>query len=403
MSTPQSGLGLASYFGNTVLTLLPANMFHYSMILLSSAYVESPSFAGIVFFCTFVPIGLLTPIAGRALDLKNRKALVVLGQATSLVALAGLALLMSVQVNEDLRPAIMIALAIIMGSSLAFVVPARLTFLADIADEEKLPGATAMTALLTLVGFGLAPVTVDFVKSQVDWVGLGVAIVALHVLGMILLTGARAHRVREVHTGPTGSFRSYLSENPLVLQALIAVALIFTAMGPLQVLLPRYFVDSLGATELQRGMIISWLGGGLLIGALASQIWVTRTRRFGLGVLLAGMGLGVATGAIALASNTSIGGLLLAASGLALGFSSTSVSVLLQQFAGDEHRGQTMAAFSMVFQLIPAIFALLAGFVASVTSVPTALALSGSLIVLGLGGVFLLSRPFKNLGSLKEG
>lgn len=177
--------GLIAYFANTVLTLLPANMFHYSMILLSGTFVESSSFTGIVFFCIFLPIGVLTPIAGKALDKHNRKALVVLGQAASLIALLGLLALVTVPVATELRAPIMIVLSLVMGASLAFVVPARLTFLADIADETSLSGATALTAMLTVLGFGLAPVTVDFVKSQVGWSGLGVGIVTVHVLSLI--------------------------------------------------------------------------------------------------------------------------------------------------------------------------------------------------------------------------
>ncbi|MEO0829229.1 MAG: MFS transporter [Pseudomonadota bacterium] len=392
--------GLAAYFGNTVFTLLPANMFHYSMILLSGTFVGSPSFTGVVFFCIFLPIGVLTPLAGKALDTRNRRTLVFLGQAASLVALAGLLLLVSVPVADDLRAPIMIALALVMGASLAFVVPARLTFLADIADEKTLPGATALTAMLTVLGFGLAPVTVDFLKSQVGWPGLGAIIVVLHVLGMLMLLGARSRRVQHAGAKLSGTFRHYLSTKPVIFQALLAAALFFIAMGPLQVLLPRYFVESLGASELLRGAIISWLGGGLFVGAVAAQIWVSKTLHFGRGVILVGIGLGIATGLIAVVPNITLGGILLAVCGMGLGFGSTSVSVLLQQLSDDDHRGQTMAAFSMVFQLIPAVSGLLAGIAASVSSVPAALALVGVAIGTGLLILWMRARPFATHGAL---
>ncbi len=392
--------GLAAYFGNTVLTLLPANMFHYSMILLSGSFVDSPSFTGIVFFCIFLPIGVLTPVAGKALDNRNRRTLVFLGQAASLIALVGLLLLVSLSVAPDLRAPIMIALALVMGSSLAFVVPARLTFLADIANEKTLPSATALTAMLTVLGFGLAPVIVDFIKSHIGWTGLSATIVALHVLGMLLLWGAQSRKVQQAGTKLSGTFRLYLSTKPVIFQALLAAALFFIAMGPLQVLLPRYFVESLGASELLRGAIISWLGGGLFLGALAAQVWVSKTRHFGRGVILVGICLGVATGLIAFASSVALGGLLLALCGVGLGFGSTSVSVLLQHLSDDAHRGQTMAAFSMVFQLIPAAFGLLAGVTASMSGVPTALALVGIGIVAGLLILWVRARPFVSHGSL---
>lgn len=392
--------GLAAYFGNTVFTLLPANMFHYSMILLSGTFVGSPSFTGVVFFCIFLPIGVLTPLAGKALDTRNRRTLVFLGQAASLVALAGLLLLVSVPVAADLRAPIMIALALVMGASLAFVVPARLTFLADVADEKTLPGATALTAMLTVLGFGLAPVTVDFLKSQVGWSGLGAIIVVLHVLGMLMLLGARSRTVQHAGAKLSGTFRHYLSTKPVILQALLAAALFFIAMGPLQVLLPRYFVESLGASELLRGAIISWLGGGLFLGAVAAQIWVSKTLHFGRGVILVGIGLGIATGLIAVAPNITLGGILLALCGMGLGFGSTSVSVLLQQLSDDDHRGQTMAAFSMVFQLIPAVSGLLAGIAASLSSVPAALAVVGMAIVTGLLILRMRARPFATHGVL---
>ncbi len=392
--------GLLAYFGNTVFTLLPANMFHYSMILLSGTYVGSSSFTGIVFFCIFLPIGVLTPFAGKALDNRSRKGLVVLGQGVSLVALAGLFLLVSIPVIAEMRAPIMIVLAIVMGSSLALVVPARLTYLADIADDRALAQATALTAMLTVLGFGLAPVTVDLVKAQIGWAGLGATIVALHVLGMLMLLGTGSRKVRQVSSTFSGSFRQYLSKNPVIFQALVIAALFFVAMGPLQVLLPQYFVDSLGASEVLRGAIISWLGGGLFLGALCAQVWVSKTSHFGRGVVLVGVGLGAATVLIAVAPSVTLGGVLLALCGLGLGFGSTSVSVLLQHLSDDDHRGQTMAAFSVVFQLFPAVFGLLAGVAASVTSVPVALVLVGAVIIFGLLSVSAFARPFATYGQL---
>lgn len=393
--------GLTAYFANTVLTLLPANMFHYSMILLSGTFVESSSFTGIVFFCIFLPIGVLTPIAGKALDRHDRKTLVVLGQAASLIALLGLLLLVTVPAATELRAPFMIALSLMMGASLAFVVPARLTFLADIADETSLSGATAFTAMLTVLGFGLAPVTVDFVKSQVGWSGLGVGIVTLHILGMVMLFFIRSHKIKEIGSKLSRPFKEYLLSNPIILQALLAAALIFIAMGPLQVLLPRYFVESLGTSEVLRGAIISWLGGGLFLGAFTAQVWVSKTQHFGRDVILAGAGLGISTALIAVAGSVSIGGVLLALCGIGLGFGSTSLSVLLQKFSDDDHRGQTMAAFSVVFQLVPAIFGLLASVVASTFDVPTALTLIGLTIVTGLLAMMIFARSFAGLGPLK--
>eukprot|EP00439_Symbiodinium_sp_Y106_P088337 s1_g873.t1 len=369
-------------------------MFHYSMILLSGTYASSPSFTGIVFFCIFLPIGVLTPFAGKALDNRNRKGLVVFGQGASLVALVGLFLLVSMPVAAELRAPIMIVLSLIMGSSLALVVPARLTFLADIADDAALPGATALTAMLTVLGFGLAPIAVDLVKAQVGWPGLGATIVALHVVGMLMLWRAGSRKAKQVGSKLNGSFRQYLSKNPIIFQALVTAALFFIAMGPLQVLLPRYFVDSLGASEVLRGAIISWLGGGLFLGALGAQVWVSKTSHLGRGVILIGIGLGIATALIAIAPGVTLGGLLLALCGLGLGFGSTSLSVLLQRLSDDDHRGRTMAAFSVVFQLVPAVFGLLAGVTASITNVSVALAVTGTIIIFGLFSVIAFARPF---------
>ncbi|MBV1934194.1 MAG: hypothetical protein KUG59_05865, partial [Parvibaculaceae bacterium] len=65
------------------------------------------------------------------------------------------------------------------------------------------------------------------------------------------------------------------------------------------------------------------------------------------------------------------------------------------------HRGQTMAAFSVVFQLVPAIFGLIAGVVANAFDVPTALTLIGLIIVTGLSAIIIFARSFAGLGSLK--
>lgn len=399
MTSSSTNFGLVAYLANTLLTLLPANMFHYSMILMSGLYLESSTLTGLVFFSIFLPIGILTTFAGKMLDRRDRKKIVVFGQVLSLIAFFGLLFLFSVELSTTLRAILMVTFSVTMGSSLAFVVPARLAFLADVVEKDTLSKATGVTALLTLAGVGLAPVCTDLIKSSYGWIGLGLIIIGLHLAGMgCLWFVRRCPSAVTIAVDVGGSFRSYLQQNPVLFQGILLVMLMFSALGPLQVLLPEHLVNSLGATEIQRGATMSWLGGGLLTGAIAAQFWVPRTRRFGLGIGIVGVTLGAAGGLIAMMTATFPVAVLLGINGFCLGVGSTALSVLLQNFSDDAHKGQTMAAFSAMFQLMPAVFGLLGGTVAAPMGVGGALVISGLIVIAGV--ICVLS--FSNFRTLQE-
>lgn len=373
--------GLGAYYINSIITLLLANMFHYTLIIISNESIGSKAFTGILFFSIFIPILFLTPFVGPLLDKKNRRTLLITGQIITLLAYVLLLVAQEYNPLTSLLPVFLIGMALVMGTSLALVVPARISLLADIVPKNQLANATATSALFPMLGFSLAPVCVDFLNSQLNSQNYYELLIALHIMAMFFLVRIPNPSNIKSHNQEQGNLKSYLTTMPLLKETLLFFCLVISIIGPLQTLLPSLLTEELGISSVKRGVFMSSLGIGLIIGGVLCRIYISNVTNLGRIIFTCGGLTCVLVTCIALTETANIVALFLLASGALLGFSASAMTVLIQNFTDDRYRGRLTALFGLIFQLSPALGGLATGLIAQTSSTQISLLLAALFIL----------------------
>jgi predicted MFS family arabinose efflux permease len=126
------------------------------------------------------------------------------------------------------------------------------------------------------------------------------------------------------------------------------------ALGPIQVLLPKYLRESLSLGELARGTVLVFFGPGLFIGGILTIFFHHMERK---GVVLLSI-LFVSTffflGLVPF-SNALITSIFLFAFGITGGIISSLLPALLQKRADDHTRGRLLSLYTVCFQFTPAV------------------------------------------------
>ena len=390
--------GLGAYYLNSFVTLLLANMFHYSLIIISNENVGSKAFTGVLFFSIFIPILFLTPFIGRLLDKKKRRTLLFMGQLITLIAYVSLFLSQWIEVPKDVLPFGLIIMALIMGASLAMVVPARIALLADIVPKEKLANATATSALFPMLGFSLAPACVDFFSSKLNNPGYFELLIIFQIVAMYLIILIPNNSKSVFNSTDKISLKNYLAKMPLLKETLLFFCLIIFIIGPFQTLLPVLLVEELGVSKLQRGLFMSSLGAGLLVGGILSRLYIANLVKLGRVIFIVGGLIGVLVSFIASVNTASVAVFLLFVTGTLLGFAASALTVLIQDVTDDRYRGRLTALFSLIFQLAPALGGLATGFIAQLSDARTSLMVAAIVI---LGSSIMLYLVFTQLNNAR--
>jgi len=394
----QKPRGLGAYYLNSLVTLLLANMFHYSLIIISNETIGSKAFTGILFFSIFLPVIFLTPFVGRLLERKSRRDVLFIGQTITLLAYVLLLLSQWIKIPHDALPYYLIAVALIMGISLALVVPARISLLADIVSKEQLANATATSAIFPMLGFSLAPTCVDYLTNRMGISSYYDLLIVLHLAAMFLIILIPYKSNACINDKEAMPLRLYLEKNPLLRETLIFFFLIIFIIGPFQTLLPALFVEELGISNLHRGLIMSSLGTGLLSGGLLSRIYITRLKNLGRAIFIVSALVGCLVAFIASANTASIAAILLFLAGTLLGFASSALTVLIQDLANNSYRGRLNALFGLIFQSAPALGGLVTGIIAQFSSTRTSL-MAAAIIIFFFSTFFYL--VFTNLNNAR--
>jgi len=321
------------------------------------------------------PTLVLGTWGGHLADRHPKRQLITLTQAAFLANAA----LLAAAVAADLAvAAVVLTLQVVTGVIQAVDLPARLAFVPDLVPREDLINAVGLNSLL----FNSARAVGPAVASGLFWAAKGFAPLlpgshhvtlgavlcfALNALSFVaVLAALRAIRVpgdARAHGGAAGSAWDgvrYLWEHR-ALGALVALTLLLCVFGwPVQTLLPAYTRTRLGLAEDAYGLLVSAVGAGALVAALATATFGTVGRRAGFLVA------GAAAAAGGLFGLSAAGAMPTAAAccgcvgfGLIL-FLSTGQSTL-QLAVPDARRGRVMALWAITLSASAPLGHLFAG------------------------------------------
>lgn len=384
-------ISLVCFYFNTFATLLVANMFVYTQVILSRSMTGSDGFTGLVFVANYLPTLVFGVFAGALLDRVSRLAVIYVAQSVYIVTAFLLAAIIHAGWLSFETRWILVAISAVNGAALTFIIPGRLSLLANLVPEGSAGRATIILNVLIILGFGLAPLVTGVFKQHLDWAPLMAVIGGFYLIAWAALFPVRPRDYER--RAPAGAIDSFIeglrfaASQPLVRQLLLFEMMVMAVIGPIQVLMPEFARSTLELDEAGRGAFLSALGGGLFLGGVAARVFQERKRR-GLLMLVCAILMGFVLSLIAFQPIAWIAALKLGVCGVFGGVLGALIPAALQGATPDYMRGRVMGLYGMIFQLLPGLAGFASGLGADAAGLLNMLTLTGlGLTALGLGGL----------------
>jgi MFS family permease len=346
---------------------------------------------GVVTALSFAPILLFGAWAGVLADRHDKRRILLWSQT----AFAVLALALWALVASDVVELWMVyALSFLQGVVTAVDNPARHSFFAEMVDAEHLTNAVSLnSAVMTgtrIVGPAVAGLLIAGAGLEVCFLVNGVSFLAV-IASLLAMRQEDLHRIRAPR-GP-GALREgmrYVWATPELRTPLIVSAVIFTFSFNVSVLMPLMAEDVFLGDAGTLGALLSFMGIGSLVGALAMARGATPnpTR-----LMTAAAALGLVSVVAAVMPNLGAELAVLVVLGLVSIVFMITANTTLQLTSRPEMRGRVMALYSVVFLGGTPVGAPLAGWTAEWFGPRWAFAVGGLVaLAVGIAGLRTLRR-----------
>lgn len=257
------------YIGGMAVSLAGTWMQQLAQSWLVYRLTGSEFMLGLVWFCSNIPVLLLSPLAGLTADRYPRRRIIFLAQAVAMVQAAALAALTwtgAVQIWH------VVALALLFGVTNAFDIPTRQAFYIRLVGKEDLINAISLNSATFNAARVAGPALGGLIVAQ-----LGEAVCfALNAASYLaVLGGLAAMRVVEQSERPAESAMERLREGfryawqlpPL--RALLGVCgLVALSVAPVMTLAPMFADEIFHRGPGGLGMLTSAMGLGAIAGTL---------------------------------------------------------------------------------------------------------------------------------------
>jgi MFS family permease len=350
---------------------------------------------GIAGFCGQIPTLLITPFAGVLVDRMDRRRMLVITQAASLVQSALLAIL---TLAGHITVGHIVVLQVLQGIINAFDTPARQAFVSEMVDDRKdLANAIALNSSMVNGSRIIGPSVGGLLIAGVGE-GWCFAIDAVSYLGVIASLLAMRVNAREQHEASEmrvleelGHGWRYILGHVPIRTALLMVAIVSTAGTPYSVLMPAIASQELAGGPNTLGILMAASGAGALTGAL---YLASRESVLGLGrvILYATLLFGGSLIAFSLTRSLWVACVLLALVGGGFMMQLAATNTFLQTIVQERLRGRVMSFYTMAFFGTVPIGSLIGGAIAERVGAPLTVALSG-VVCLAAGGWFAWRLP----------
>lgn len=338
---------------------------------------------GAVNFASQIPVLVLAPLGGVLADRHDRRRLLVLTQAASMLPAFLLAALTLLGLVHEWH---VFALAALLGAINALDIPVRQSFVVELVGREDLPNAIGLNSSMfnaaRVVGPALAGLLVAAVGEGVCFLLNGISFLAVVVCLLrmrvapqpIVGQGSALTRIREALIFAAGQ--------PEIRVVLLLLGLVSLIGMSFVVLMPVFADEVLGRGPEGLGVLMSASGLGALIGALTLA-----SRRDAEGLLrwifTAAAGFGVCVTLFSLSRSFWLSAALLLPAGFCMILQMAATNTFLQLASPDHMRGRMMALYAMLFMGFSPFGALLAGTLAHWLGAPVAVALGGAGCLVG--------------------
>jgi len=372
------------FFGGQLVSLIGTWMQQVAMIWLVYRMTNSPFLLGVVGFAGQMPAFLLSAFAGVLADRWNRHRMLIVTQS---LAMAQAALLAALTLTGVVAVWHIVSLSIFLGLVNAFDVPIRQSFLLDmIENREDLGNAIALNSSLfngaRLIGPAIAGMVIAAVGEGACFVLNALSYIAvIYALTAMKITPRKRDAIQQgILKGLLEGFRYVAGSSP-IRRILLLLALVSLTGMPYAVLMPIFARDVLGGGPNTLGALMGATGVGAVTGAL---LLASRTTVVGLGrwiPLAAGL-FGAGLAAFTLSHTVWLSMLLLCFVGLGMMLQMGTSNTILQTIVDDDKRGRVMSFYALCFLGMAPFGSLLAGSLAGTIGAPRTLFISGMVCII---------------------
>jgi MFS family permease len=363
---------------------------------------RSATHLAVITFASQIPNLLLAPLAGVFADRYSRLRMVMVTQVLLMLQALGLAAAV-LSGYDDFR--ILVAFALMLGSVVAFDIPARQSLVIELAGKADLANAIALNSLLfngaRAIGPAMAGALLVYFSEGWFFLANGLSyILAIALIASIRIPARRITMRAGNVMQNVGEALRFVRRHTALRDTLLNVSFISLFGIPHIVILPAVAEHALGATT-ARGYstLMSASGAGAVIGAflLARGSVDGRSART---IPLAGLAFAVALLLFSFSSWLPLSALLLVPAGVTLMAQTVGTNTFIQSLVPDRFRGRVMSFYTMMFLGILPLGSLLMGALADRIGPLGAIRL-GACVVLG-GALLLLSRLRRTETSMSE-
>ncbi|WP_089722140.1 MFS transporter [Candidatus Entotheonella palauensis] len=296
----------------------------------------------------FAPLLLFSAYAGVLVDRRDTRILLIVTQCGSGL----LALIVGLLALTGMVQIWMIWLAaFLLGCLNAFEIPAREAFTMELAGPTDVTNAVALNHVVRNSARAFGPALGG---GLIAWLGisacflLNAASYAIVVAALCRLNLAELYRERTVphRRGQIREGWDYVWRHPTLRTALLITAVTSTFCTNFIVLLPLYISHTFQSEAAIYGFLMSCLGIGMVMGALAAASWTAPTLRRAAGLALC---FGLAHAAVGLAPNLAVGFFTVGVMGGVSSMFFTCGASYFQLHAGESMRGRVMALYTLAY------------------------------------------------------
>jgi MFS family permease len=345
---------------------------------------NSPFFVGLTSALSSVGVLLFSLYAGVIADRTDKRRFIVFMQVAFMLEAFTVSILVWTGVVQVWQ---VLLLATLLGIASAFDIPMRQSFVFDMVGKDDLMNAIALNSSLfngaRVIGPAIAGLLIGAVGIAWCYFLNGLSYIAV-IAGLLLMRLPPRPPPTQTASAWAG-FREVLTylRTDRRLRVLMVLTAILSVFGfPYISMMPVFARDVLHRGAEGYGVLLSAIGIGAVIGALAIALYSTRIRARGRLMLIGGTVFGVLLMLFAASRSLGLSIILLALAGCAMIVNNALTNTLLQTAAPDHLRGRIMGFYSFVFVGMAPFGAFLFGVVAEHVGVPVTIAAGGAIVAL---------------------
>ncbi|MBI5355418.1 MAG: MFS transporter [Candidatus Aenigmarchaeota archaeon] len=346
---------------------------------------------GIAGMLASLPILILGPVAGVTADKSDRRKLLLVTQAGSMMTSLVIAFLVyrgSVQIWH------LYSLSVLLGIFTAFDLPAQQAFIGDLSGMSEVRKAVVVNAMIIqvsrLLGPALAGLIIGSVGAATAFLLNGMSFLAV----IASLLAVKANQVRK-ETAGVNDFRDsikFMKKEPRIQDLVLFTALVTIFAMSIMSVLPAIATDVLGGNAGTLGFLMAASGAGALLSTIAVIPMVQQVKRTGFAVGLSVIWTGAWFIAFSLSRSIAISmaSLFLMSAGIPIVLT-TSIG-LVQTMSPPDMKARLLSMLIMVSFGLQPFAAFGVGLMGQIFGPAGAIRANGSALVIGASLMLLLRK-----------